>query len=77
MREFSPAREEEVIVIQQVTDIYGRENRWDALSYHKKASNEGGKFILHSLAKQLWTGLSLSAMLRLFIILLTFERVDG
>ncbi len=26
VREFSPAREEEVIVMRQVTEIYGREN---------------------------------------------------
>jgi len=28
VREFSPAREEKVIVMQQVTEIYGRENGW-------------------------------------------------
>jgi len=29
--EFSPAREEEVIVMQQVTEIYGRQNGWSIL----------------------------------------------
>jgi hypothetical protein len=34
VREFSPARQEEVIVIQQVKDIYGRENGWDDNTHH-------------------------------------------
>ncbi len=34
VREFSPAREEEIIVMQQVTDIYGRENGWGCSSHH-------------------------------------------
>jgi len=34
VRGFSPAREEEVIVMQQVTDIYGRENGWDDPTHH-------------------------------------------
>ncbi len=38
MREFSPAREEEVIVMQQVTDIYGRENGGDDPAHPIKAS---------------------------------------
>ena len=38
MREFSPAREEKVPVMQQVTEIYGRENGWGCSSHHKKAS---------------------------------------
>jgi len=33
VREFSPGREEEVIVIQQVTEIYGRENGWGCSTY--------------------------------------------
>jgi len=33
VKEFSPAREEEVIVTQQVTDIYGRDG-WDSLAWH-------------------------------------------
>jgi len=32
--EFSPAREEEVIVMQQVTEIYGGEGGWDSLAWH-------------------------------------------
>jgi len=32
VRECSPAREDEVIFMQQVTEIYGRENRWGALT---------------------------------------------
>ena len=35
VREFSPAREEKVIVMQQVTEIYGRENGWGDSGYHK------------------------------------------
>ncbi len=31
--------------MQQVTEIYGRENGWGALTYHKVASNQGCKFI--------------------------------
>ena len=33
VKEFSPAREVEVIVIQQVKDIHGREG-WDSLAWH-------------------------------------------
>ena len=40
MREFSPAREEEVTVMQQVTEIYGRENGWvhSSVKYIRRAS---------------------------------------
>jgi len=31
---FRPAREAEVIVIQYVTEIYGREDRWDDSTHH-------------------------------------------
>ncbi len=34
MREFSPDREEEVIVMQLVKEIYGRENGWDDSTHH-------------------------------------------
>jgi len=34
VREFSPNREEEVIVMQQVTEIYGRENGWGHSPYY-------------------------------------------
>jgi hypothetical protein len=36
VREFSPAREEEVIVMQQVTEIYGRENGWIDSARHSE-----------------------------------------
>ncbi len=32
VREFNPGREEKVIVMLQVTEIYGRENGWGALT---------------------------------------------
>ena len=32
---FGPAREAEVIIIQHVTEIYGRENGWGTLTYYK------------------------------------------
>ncbi len=40
VREFSPSREEEVIVMQQVTEIYGRENGWvhSSVKYIRRAS---------------------------------------
>ncbi len=34
MRGFSPDREEEVIVMQLVKEIYGRENGWDDSTHH-------------------------------------------
>ncbi len=34
VREFSPAREEEVIVIQQVKEILGEEGGWDSVAWH-------------------------------------------
>jgi hypothetical protein len=34
VREFSPAREEEALVMQQITDIYGRENGWGCFAHH-------------------------------------------
>ncbi len=34
MREFSPDREEEVIVMQLVKEIYGRENGWGDSTHH-------------------------------------------
>ena len=35
VRGFSPDREEEVIVMQLVKEIYGRENGWDDSTHHK------------------------------------------
>ena len=35
VREFRPAREEKVPVMQQVMEIYGRENGWCSLAQHK------------------------------------------
>lgn len=42
---FRPAREAEVLIIKHVTEIYGKEDGWDALTHHKIASNNGFKFI--------------------------------
>jgi hypothetical protein len=34
--------------MQQVTEIYGRENGWSALNHHKVESNHGCSFIRRS-----------------------------
>jgi len=49
VRKFSPAREEEVIVMQQVMEIYGRENGWDDSTHHVRASNSSAAAGLGSL----------------------------
>ncbi len=41
VREFSPAREEKVIAMQQVTDIYGRENGWVHSAYQAENGING------------------------------------
>ncbi len=61
MREFSPAREEEVIVMQQVTEIYGRENGWNPFgqqnnkkpsAFYGEAAEHGGIGFLQGKAKR-------------------------
>jgi len=39
---FSPAREETVIVMQQVTEIYGGENGWDDSARHSGHQDSSG-----------------------------------
>ncbi len=36
MRDFRLAREAEVIVMQQITEIYGREDGWDDSAHHSE-----------------------------------------
>ncbi len=41
MTVFRPVREADVIFMQQVTEIYGGEGGWGALTQHKMASTSG------------------------------------